>query len=612
MKKNDYILSYLPTGNSRIAGKPDETVRFVTKNQLLRSDDWNQFIKAYLNNLDTEDEGWRGEYWGKMMRGACLTYMYSKDEELYKVLTDAVVGLLQIQDYKGRISTYHPDHEFYGWDIWSRKYVLTGMQHYYDICRDEELKKTIVKALSAHLDYMCEKLGDGEGQKRITLASNHWLGVNSCSVLEPVLRMYEMTGNEKYKAFAEYIISTGGIEHELDLIKLALEDKVMPFEYPENKAYETMSFFEGVLMYYELFGKEEYFKAVTNFVERVAETDVTIIGCSGCTHELFDNSAAVQTEPKNNVMLETCVTVTWMRLLARLYRLTGKAIYAERLEKSALNSMYGSVNTHMLPQYYEWKIGGRKVGPFVFDSYASLCNGRRGVGVGGSKFYPDNKFLYGCCACIGSAGTAIYPLTAFMTSENGLVISSLWEGEYTAKTPEGQNIKAEIKGGFPVGGEINIAISLEKAEKLEIKIRVPENNKKFEVVFGGKKYSARNGFVTISEEFKNGDVINVNLENTLTEVKLNGKTAFTYGVLTLARDSAKESDTAVDLDEKLILARKCKKAVYEMCEPEGEEMIRLEVALKNGKKLLLTDFASCGKKWDNEENCNYAVWMYAE
>ena len=609
--KHDYILNYPDFGKVKFDGKPDDVVRFVIKNQLMKSDDWKQFIRAYLNNLDTEDEGWRGEYWGKMMRGACLTYMYTKDEELYNILTEAVIGLLHIQDYHGRISTYLPDHEFYGWDIWSRKYVLTGMQHYYDICRDEELKKTIVKALCAHLDYMCEKLGNGEGQKRITLASNHWLGVNSCSVLEPVLRMYDMTKNEKYKEFAEYIISTGGIEHELNLIDLALEDKVMPYEYPENKAYETMSFFEGVLMYYELFGKEEYFKAVTQFVERVAETDITIIGCAGCTYEQFDNSAVVQTEPHDNVMQETCVTVTWMRLLHRLYRLTGKAIYAERIEKSALNSMYGSINTYMLPQYHAWKIGGRKIGPFVFDSYAYLYNGRRGVGVGGARFYPNEEFVYGCCACIGSAGTAVYPLTAVMTSKNGFVINSLWAGKLNVKTPDGNEANIEITDGFPVGGKIKVKLALEESEKFEIKFRVPENNKKFEVLYCGKKYSARNGYITISEEFKDGDVIEVNLENELREVKLNGKTAFTYGALTLARDSAKEGKVA-DLTEKLTLSRKCRKPIYTLCEAEGEEMIRIEAELANGEKLLLTDFASCGKHWDNEDNCLMTVWMDVE
>ena len=80
--KHDYILNYPDFGKVKFDGKPDDVVRFVIKNQLMKSDDWKQFIRAYLNNLDTEDEGWRGDYWGKMMRGACLTYMYTMDEEL--------------------------------------------------------------------------------------------------------------------------------------------------------------------------------------------------------------------------------------------------------------------------------------------------------------------------------------------------------------------------------------------------------------------------------------------------------------------------------------------------------------------------------------------------
>ena len=41
-------------------------------------------------------------------------------------------------------------------------------------------------------------------------------------------------------------------------------------------------------------------------------------------------------------------------------------------------------------------------------------------------------------------------------------------------------------------------------------------------------------------------------------------------------------------------------------------MIRIEAELANGEKLLLTDFASCGKHWDNEDNCLMTVWMDVE
>ena len=108
----------------------------------------------------------------------------------------------------------------------------------------------------------------------------------------------------------------------------------MPFQYPEVQAYETMSFFEGALAYYEVTGEEKYFDAVTKFADAVLKSDITIIGSAGCTHELFDNSAEKQTDEVQvgTIMQETCVTVTWMRLQERLLRLTGNEMYAENIE----------------------------------------------------------------------------------------------------------------------------------------------------------------------------------------------------------------------------------------------------------------------------------------
>ena len=71
--RHEYKLGYIAAKNAKYDGKPDEIARFVIKNQLLDKNAWNHFIYAYKNNVDIADKGWRGEYWGKMMRGACLT-----------------------------------------------------------------------------------------------------------------------------------------------------------------------------------------------------------------------------------------------------------------------------------------------------------------------------------------------------------------------------------------------------------------------------------------------------------------------------------------------------------------------------------------------------------
>ena len=75
-------------------GIADAAARFVEKEQLKNRSLWKLTADQFANCPDDEDLGWRGEYWGKLMRGACETYLYTRDEELYEILTESVDQLL--------------------------------------------------------------------------------------------------------------------------------------------------------------------------------------------------------------------------------------------------------------------------------------------------------------------------------------------------------------------------------------------------------------------------------------------------------------------------------------------------------------------------------------
>ena len=495
-------------GELRVSGQKAEYLRFITETQLLDTSLWQHFVRVFQTKADTADRGWRGEYWGKMMRGACLVYRCTADERLYAVMRQAVLALLDCAEENGRFSTYTRETECSGWDLWCRKYVLTGMLHFCDVCRDSALTDRILDSMERHLSCLIARVGPGPGQIEITDTSDFWLGVNSCSILEPVLDLYRRRPKESYLRFARYILSTGGCSGG-NLITLALENHQAPYQYPEVKAYETMSFFEGVLAYYETTGEQPYLDAVLNFTEKVFETDITLIGCAGCTHELFDHSSVHQTQYSETIMQETCVTVTWIRLCARLFLCTGDEKFAERVEQSALNALYGSVNLYMQPFLMP---DGKTVSPLPFDSYSPLYLNRRGRSVGGFKTFDDGSF-YGCCAAIGAAGLAVYPL-----------IDALRH-----KTPA-----------------------------------VPE----------------------------------------LREHHLNGCIAFTYGPYVLARDAAKSPD---DLSAPVCPKRHDGHLRYTLLPCEKGETVRLLLETTGGT-VLLTDYASCGKRWAESDSV-ITVWM---
>ena len=154
---------------------------FVEKEQLLDNSLWDIFVKQFYLKADSADYGWRGEYWGKMMRGACLTYSYTKNPKLYAMLKYTVLALLKTQRADGGIATYGKDTEFNGWDLWCRKYVMLGLIYFIDICKSTKLKARVLRALRRHADYILKFVG--VGKKDITVCSNFYGGLNSCSIL---------------------------------------------------------------------------------------------------------------------------------------------------------------------------------------------------------------------------------------------------------------------------------------------------------------------------------------------------------------------------------------------------------------------------------------------
>lgn len=572
----------------------DENVRFVIARQLKNRAYWNKFCEVFSTKEDTADEGWRAEYFGKMMRGAVWIYLYSRDEELYDVMTEAVLNMLPRQEENGRFSSYTQEKEFTGWDVWGRKYLLTGMLHYCDVCRDEALKTRIVQAMERHVDYMIAHIGSEEGRIAITATSEWWSGVNSCSVLEPVVELYRRTGKAEYLAFAKYIISTGGCA-DGDLVALALEGKKLPHEYPVVKAYEVMSFFEGLLAYYEVTGEEPYYRAVCNFAEGVQAGDITAIGCAGCTHECFDNAALRQTEYSDVIMQETCVTVTWMRLLFRLYRLSGKACYIDRLECSGWNALYGSLNTEGNEQY---SFERRAYLPaMAFDSYSPLYMNKRGRGIGGFKEFASGGY-FGCCAAIGACGIALMPMTALMQDEDGsLIVNALCDGEAQA-----DGFSVCVKSAYPRDAKGTITVFCEGERELCIRIRRPAWCPVLTV--NGRRFS-KEDFCTVRGTFRSGDTIDVAYELSLRAVRLNGKIAFFYGPLALAADALK---TERDIRRPVRLGGR--QPVFRVLPPAAGELVRIALKTADGE-LLLTDYASCGKQWLNE-NAILSVWLDEE
>ncbi|MBQ9544044.1 MAG: glycoside hydrolase family 127 protein [Clostridia bacterium] len=600
--------------------------KFLEERQLKDRFLWKRFADQFREQIDASNKGWRGEYWGKMMRGACLVWQYTKSEDLFEVITDAVKDMLTVAKEDGRVSSYERAKEFCGWDLWCRKYVILSLEYYLDICRDKELEKKIISFCSGALDYICERIGDGK--IKITDTSTAWFGMNSASILEPVVKLYRITGKESYLALARHIIASGG-SGVADIFALARENRVYPYQYGVSKAYEMISCFEGLLEYYLVTGEEQYKTSVLNFANAVVNSDLTVIGSCGCTHELFDHSTARQTAYYEGIMQETCVTVTWMKFCSRLLALTGDSSFADLMEQSWYNGYLGSLNTEgctcgYIRDKFASKVpaGTLKDIFFPFDSYSPLRSRRRGDKPGGSQLLSDGSY-YGCCVCIGSAGVGMYALSALMKDSDGYYLEFFGDADF-----EDDGVKISVRGNYPTNDSVSIKVSCASPRRFKLRVRIPGWSE------GGTFFSPApdlcvKGYAVYDRQWCGESVVFVRFDFSVREIKpVEWETDVLYTNLT-AHDgiySVEAENVVRDPDDSnfvsfaagpLMLAAECspddvftfardsKGAVKSSSADPGNALLARRFTDKDGKDFILSDYAHLGRDWATP----IAVWL---
>lgn len=624
-------------------GITDETFQFVEGFHLTDVTIWKRFVEQYRVHSDSKDKGWKGEFWGKMMRGASLVYAYTKNRELYNTLVIAVEEMLASAEENGRISTYLVEDEFQGWDVWCRKYILLGMEYFLEVCEDEDLAIRMITSMKGQADYILSKLGPAEeGKTPITHAAIFWRGLSASSILEPMVRLYNITKEEKYLDFAEYIVEAGGTS-VANIFKMAYEDKFYPYQYPMTKAYEMISCFEGLLEFYRVKKVEWHKEALINFANKILESDFTIIGCCGCTHELFDHSTVRQANTNNGeTMQETCVTVTLMKFFYQMTLFTGNPNYVDAFERSYYNAYLGALNTEGnvgidVSKIFNCAYPDAIPGALPFDSYSPLTAGVRGVWIGGVQEMHDHHY-YGCCACIGSAGIGLVPRMALLKSQNGFVMNLFVPGSMEAETPSGQKVTFTVDTEYPKTGVVQIQMKLKKPERFTFALRNPKWNQKTNLTVSGKAVSVTEGYTVIDRVWEDGDeiiyVLDMRCEAILPisygsqilmnemiwdhdyvvptfdeeDPKAKYHLALRRGPLVLAADSqlgydaGGTFDIAVEEDGYVNITAPSKEiAPY-------KHMLEVEVPLTNGETMHVTDYASAGKLWSEESKM--AAWIY--
>lgn len=497
----------LPAGAVRLSGYLEEYIQKSIANWNKGKLPYHEFVNFFRTHAAPQFA--LGEMWGKAVRSGCMFYRYTHDAELKSILDKTVADLLTTQDANGSISCTPADKQpgSENGDLWERKYVMLGLEEYY---AHVDSSPAVLEALKRHADCIIAQVGHAP-KKEITdlgwSATN--IGAEPCHIesstlLEPFMRLFNLTGEQRYLDFATYIVESGGTKH-YNLIELACANTppyLMSGHYP--KAYEMMSLFEGLVEYYRVTGDAKCRQAFLNLYNNIRTREITIIGNGGADRpfhpyvagEAWGNTASEQTNPAITRMMETCVGVTWMKFCSQIMRLTGSPAAMDEIEKYVYNGLLGAM---------------KPTGDGF--SYVNLLNGNKVVNYGWGWTF--DGFYVTCCNLNGPMGLAYIPFVAVMEDGGGPVVNLYNACNVETRTPGGQALHLSLETDFPLSGKVTLRVSPGKKEKFTVKLRIPSWSKATALYVNGKRMEATAGtYAAITRKWSDGDIVEMELDMT--------------------------------------------------------------------------------------------------
>lgn len=580
-----------------MSGYPGELISIIIDDEYLDAEKYRLFVNQFALHSDSNGS-WRGEYWGKFVRGACACYKAKPSSSLYRAIEDSVFEMASLLEEDGTLSSYAKEQRLSGWDVWGRKYAMIGFLSYLGISKSKSKKAKILNALKKQANAFMTQVGKGKGKKGILETARIYGSLASASILGVYVDLYSLTGKKAYLDFAKYIISTGLCSTD-DIIQEALKEDSYPYEWNSKKAYEMCACFQGLLRYGIAAREQKCIDASIAFARKVAESEFTITGGIGTNNEFFNHASTEQTNKPSKPGLETCVTVAFMGLFLDLLNLTKDAHYASLLETMSYNALFGAFNdleqTMALSEGRVWNLEGYVTVPhekYCFDSYSPLVSDRRCQVIGGFLVMQEGK-TYGCCAANGGYGLGLIPEFAFQKEEEGYVLN--FYSSFNARSVWNEKrVRFALRANLYQSGKAVLKIK-GQGEKFSLKLRVPSWGKMSISLNSSPATDAKkeNGYLVLDRVW-NEDCLVIRFSLPLVCHSLNEKVAYTRGPIVLAED-ARLDGFANPLPEKA-KGRRVKNASFKN---------NLTVELSSGERLC--DYSSAGKNMDDPHS-GLTVW----
>lgn len=467
----------------------------------------------------------------KVIEGASYSLAARYDSSLDQYLDSVINVIAAAQEPDGYLTTCVTNkcYRLSGW--WGRSkwdklnsHELYNCGHLYEAAVAHYRatgKRTLLDVAIRNADLVCKVFGPEEGQKHVP--SGHPI------VEMALVKLYKVTGNEKYLQTAKYFIEETGRGTDGHKLSEYSQDHMPILQQKEMAGHAVRAgyLYSGVADVATLTNDTAYLNALKRLWDNLAGRKLYITGGIGSRAQ-GEGFGPDYELPNHTAYCETCAAIANVFWNYRMFLTTGQAKYVDVYERALYNGVIS------------------------------------GVSLSGDQFFYDNPLesmgqherqkWFGCACCPGNITRFIASVSGYQyaTQQNDIYVNLYIQGTCNLTTASNK-VTVEQTTEYPWDGKVSIKVTPETEKEFAIRLRIPgwvtdrpvasdlyaytDTPKEYTVSINGSPASimAGDGYATLQRTWKAGDVIEINWPMEVRRIKANEKVETNRGFLAMER-----------------------------------------------------------------------------
>ncbi len=479
-------------------------------------------IDRYVRMLEERkhrDWWWAGEQQGKWLESSVLSSVIAHDAELGAKTQEVLARILKAQGPDGYLGISDPavlseTKPLRGMDPYEQYFTFHGLLTAWEVLGD----KAALEAAAKLGNYYVEHIGPGRaefwpspvrppenrntqicgqaawvppgtpkspqlyGHSEIAGHTAHY-GWEGTLVIDPILRLYQATGDRRYLEWAQWVVSRidtwSGWDAFSRLDEVA-DGKIGVHQLqPYVHSHTFHMNFLGFLRLYQITGDASFLRKMEGAWKDIVARQLYITG--GVS--VGEHYEANYRRPVEGNVVETCANMSWMELNQYLLELSGDPKYADLIERLLVNHVFAAQTVDGDSYRYHTPPNGFKPVQYFHG--------------------PD------CCTASGHRLTAKLPTFFYAQAANTAIVNQYVPSSATIDLGNNRRVVLKQETRYPEEESITLRVDPAPAGTFTLRLRIPAWCEKPAASINGKAVAdVKPGtYLDLNRAWKTGDKV---------------------------------------------------------------------------------------------------------